>query len=182
MTANQAPLDTAPVLEYDDDRDVFLLPTRVDRLPDGKYTIASSGLPGLALVAADLVYGLLSYEQLVRAQRMQLFNTLKPVRWRDSPLDIDIVLLVPFSADKVENYHATITITATGVDDWRITCRELPDISIVRDNLADALRDVGPRLVDGIRAWKATGRLFPADLCPLTSTNLPDTFTIALVR
>lgn len=178
--ATPAPNQTAP--DFDNDRDVFLLPTRVDRLPDGNYSIASSGLPGLALVAANLIYGLLSYEQLIRAQRMQLFNTLKPVRWRDTPLDLDIVLLVPFSADRVENYHARIHVESTGVDDWRITCHELPAISVKRDNLADALRDIGPMLVEGIKAWKTSGKPFHRDLCPLLEDKLPDTFTITMVR
>lgn len=173
----------APAMpDYDDDREVFLLPTRVDRLPDGNYALASSGLPGLALVAADLIYGLLSYEQLARTKRVQLFNTLKPVRWRDTPLELNIVLLVPFSADNVENYHASISVESTGVDDWRIICHELPAISIARDNLADALRDIGPMLVEGIKAWKVSGKPFHRDLCPLTQDRLPDTFTITMVR
>ncbi|PZR95807.1 MAG: hypothetical protein DLM69_11370 [Candidatus Chloroheliales bacterium] len=176
------PLQSAPVPQHHRDHDVFLLPTRVDRLPDGNYAIASSGLPGLALIAADLIYGLLSYEQLARTKRVQLFNTLKPVHWRDAPFELDIVLLVPFNADNVENYHATIRVESTGADNWHITCHELPGISVTGANLADALRDIGPRLVEGIRAWKTSGKPFHRDLCPLTQDRLPDTFTITMVR
>jgi hypothetical protein len=183
MSADQvAPNQTPAQPAHHPDHDVFLLPTRVDRLPDGNYAIASSGLPGMALVSADLIYGLLSYEQLARAKRVQLFNTLKPVHWRDTPLELNIVLLVPFSADNVENYHATISVESTGADQWRITCHELPGISVEGLSLADALRDIGPRLVEGVKAWQASGKPFHKDLCPLTQDRLPDTFTITMVR
>lgn len=172
----------AAPLPHHPDHDVFLLPTRVDRLPDASYAIASSGLPGIALVAADLIYGLVSYEQLVRAKRAQLFTTLKPVHHSDTPLDLNIILLVPLGPDYVENYHATICVESAGADYWRITCHELPAISVSSASLADALRDIGPKLVEGIKAWKASGKPFHRDLCPLTQDRLPDTFTLTMVR
>jgi hypothetical protein len=187
MSTNQAapaqtPAQSPPQLAHHPDHDVFLLPTRVDRLPDGSYAIASSGLPGIALVAADLIYGLVSYEQLARAKRAQLFTTLKPVHHSDTPLDLNIVLLVPLSPDNVENYHATIRVESAGADHWHITCHELPGISVNSARLADALREIGPKLVEGIKAWKATGKPFHRDLCPLTQDRLPDTFTLTIVR
>ncbi len=175
-----APFSPQPAHHHD--HDVFLLPTRVDRLPDNSYAIASTGLPGLALVAADLIYGLVSYEQLARAKRAQLFATLKPLHHHDAPLDLNIVLLVPFSPNNVENYHATIRVESAGADQWRITCHELPGISIGSASFGDALRDIGPKLVDGIKAWKASGKPFHRDLCPLTQDRLPDTFTLTMVR
>jgi hypothetical protein len=100
----------------------------------------------------------------------------------DTPLDLNIVLLVPLSPDNVENYHATIRVESAGADHWRIRCHELPGISVSNARLADALRDIGPKLVEGIKAWKATGKPFHRDLCPLTQDRLPDTFTLTIVR
>jgi len=165
------------------ERAVHLLPTRIDRLPGGQYAFASTAMPGVAIVAADLNYGLVSYEQLARAKREQLFHTLDQMQRSDQPLTLETIVIVPQpgSGSTGITYRVPLTITNLGADDWHAECKPLI-MGYDYDTLAQAILRLSGQLVGVIRDHLVTSKPLPPEVYPLESAHLPHTFTITMIK
>lgn len=165
------------------ERAVYLLPTRIDRLPSGQYAFASEGMAGVAIVAADLTYGLVSFEQLARAKREQLFHRLSTMQRGQMPLTLNTIVVVPDASyvSRVAAYHVPLAITTYQQDDWWAECPPLA-IGYHYDTLAQAILHLSSHLVREIVRRQHAGEVLPPAVYPLTQAELPFTFTITLLK
>lgn len=164
------------------ERAVYLLPTRIDRLPSRQYAFASEAMAGVAVVAGDITYGLISFEQLARAKREQLFRSLGSMQRRQMPVMLNSIVIVP-SADQQSGlaYHVPVTLSTHESDDWHAECLPL-GIGYDYDTLAQAILQLSVHLLREIEQRRRDGEALPPEVYPLTTAELPYTFTIPLIK